>query len=184
MSSFDDYFNAVGTLPRLTECTHAIGLKIPLVLGIEHLTKSLKPDRRVFIIGNGASASIPSHCASHYKMGKGTKIMPLNDVSAMTMTANDFGYENVYAMQIEVHADEGDLLIAVSSSGKSPNIIKAAEVAKDKGCEIITFTGFESKNPLRKLGSLNFWVPSYSYGHVELTHMALLHAAFDLMETA
>lgn len=109
-------------------------------------------------------------------------IDPLNDISALTATANDFGYENSYARQLMVKAWPTDLLIAVSSSGNSANIKNAAIVAKEMGCRVVTLSGFSADNPLRILGDVNLYVPSSHYGHIELTHMALLHAAFDLME--
>ncbi len=182
MNTLNDYFDELSKLPLNTQCTGKTNIAIPLVLGIEELMELIVTSGKVFVIGNGGSASIASHCSSHYPRNGGLRIIPLNDISAMTATSNDFGYENSYAMQLDTHADEGDLLIAISSSGNSDNILNAAKKAQDKKCKVVTFSGKSHVNKLRKLGDLNFWVPSNSYGHIELTHMALLHAAFDLME--
>lgn len=136
---------------------------------------------KIMVIGNGGSAAIASHCASHFPNNGGLRITAFNDASAVTASANDFGYENVYSSQIEAHADEGDILIAISSSGRSKNIINASEKAKDKGCAVYTFSGFDPKNPLSSMGDMNFYVPAAQYGYVECTHMNLLHFLFDMM---
>lgn len=184
MNPLNEYFDELSKLPLNTQCTGKIGLSIPLELGVDDLIEMIATSNKILIIGNGGSASIASHCASHFPRNGGLRIIPLNDISAMTATANDFGYENSYAAQVDVYADEGDLLIAVSSSGNSENILNAVNKARDLKCNVVTFSGKSHVNKLRKLGNLNFWVPSSSYGHIELTHMALLHAAFDLMEEA
>jgi len=85
----------------------------------------------------------------------------------------------VFEKPIEMFADAGDVLIAISSSGKSENIVRGVEAARRTGCRIITLSGFRPDNPLRRLGELNFWVPTDSYGHVEITHLALCHAVVD-----
>lgn len=184
MELFKEYFEELSKLPLNTQCTADANISIPILLGINELMKMIATSPKIIVIGNGGSASIASHCASHYPRNGGLRIMALNDIAAMTATANDFGYENSYAMQIEAHADERDLLIAISSSGNSENILNAVKKAKELKCKVITFSGKSHSNKLRKTGDLNFWVPSENYGHVELTHMALLHAAFDFMEVS
>lgn len=178
----ETYFDRLALMPKMTECTGRSGMKIPFGLSIDELKKSITHAKRIYVIGNGGSASIASHCASHYPRGKGLRINALNDASALTATANDFGYEYSYSKQIDVHAEESDLVIAISSSGKSRNIVNAALKATERKCDVVTLSGFSKDNALRFSGDLNFWVPSTSYGLIELTHMALLHAAFDMME--
>ena len=73
-------------------------------------------------------------------------------------------------------AKEGDLVLAISSSGKSPNILNGVTAAKKAGCRVITFSGFLANNPLRSMGDLNFYVPSRAYGLVEVSHLLLIHA--------
>ena len=98
----------------------------------------------------------------------------------LTCMANDYGYENVFAKPIEMFAEADDMLFAISSSGQSPNILNACESALAKNCNVITFSGFSSDNPLRKLGRMNFYVPSTHYGFVELAHQVLIHCILDL----
>ena len=107
------------------------------------------------------------------------RAVAFNDPSLLTCVSNDFGYAHVFEKPIEMFADAGDVLIAISSSGKSENIVRGVEAARRTGCRIITLSGFRPDNPLRRLGELNFWVPTDSYGHVEITHLALCHAVVD-----
>ena len=76
-------------------------------------------------------------------------------------------------------ADEGDAVFCISSSGKSANIINAAKAGTDTKCTVVTFSGFETANPLRKMGAYNFYVPSFSYGFVEVLHNYIIHHILD-----
>ena len=76
-------------------------------------------------------------------------------------------------------ADKGDILFAISSSGKSENILKAVEEAQRQGCNIITLSGFDKTNPLRLLGDINFYVPYSSYGPVEVLHHSICHCILN-----
>ncbi|MDX2073981.1 MAG: SIS domain-containing protein [Alphaproteobacteria bacterium] len=135
---------------------------------------------KLMFIGNGGSAGIASHMAIDYSKNGGIRSMAFNDGAALTCLGNDLGYENVFAKQVELHARPGDLLIAISSSGKSVNILKAADVARERGCTVYTFSGFSADNPLRNYGELNFYVDSGEYGFVEISHLALIHSILDL----
>ncbi len=177
-----DYFKELAALPIETDVTDFHGNRIPFESSILSLGHLIKTTSKTMICGNGGSASIASHCASHFPNAGGIRMLALNDISALTAAANDFGYENVYARQIDVNADLGDLLIAISSSGNSYNIVNAIKKARDRKCKIVTLSGFGPNNKIRFMGDMNFYVPSLKYGFVELTHMAILHAAFDLME--
>lgn len=135
---------------------------------------------KLIFIGNGGSASISSHMAQDFSKSAGIRALALNDASFLTSVGNDLGYDQVFAKQIEVHASVGDLLVAISSSGRSPNILNAIEVAQDRGCRIVTLSGFCSDNPLRRLGNYNLYTPSNSYGFVEISHLAILHCVLDV----
>ena len=76
-------------------------------------------------------------------------------------------------------ADKGDVLVAISSSGQSENILRGVEAGKEKGCEVLTLSGFAAENPLRGRGSVNFYVSSDAYGHVEVVHHAICHCILD-----
>ena len=136
---------------------------------------------KLMLAGNGASASIASHLATDFaKQGK-VRAMAFNDANLITALGNDCGYENWIAKAVEIYADPQDVLVLISSSGKSPNVVKAAHEAKARGLYVAAFTGFASDNPLGAAADLNFWVDSRSYNIVECTHMILLTAVVDIL---
>lgn len=134
---------------------------------------------RVFFIGNGASAAIASHMAADFLKNGVIAAQCFTDGALTTCLANDLGYENVFAKPLEIHGRNGDVLVAISSSGKSRSITLAAEMALNKGMRAITLSGFDPHNPLRALGTVNFYVPSDRYGVVEVAHHAVCHAILD-----
>lgn len=139
----------------------------------------IRTANRVHLVGNGGSAAVVAHAQNDLVKAGGIRAHVYQDVPLLTALANDNGYGRNYSDPLAIMLDEGDALIAVSSSGKSPNMHAAALTAKAEGATVITFTGFEPKNPLRQVGHLNFYVPSNDYGFVELTHAALLHCLTD-----
>ncbi len=137
--------------------------------------------RKLMLAGNGASASIASHLATDFsKQGK-VRAMAFNDANLITALGNDCGYENWIAKALDFYADRGDVLILISSSGKSPNVVKAAQRGKELGLYVAAFTGFAKDNPLGAASDINFWVDSRSYNIVECTHMIWLTAVVDLL---
>ncbi len=137
---------------------------------------------KVMFIGNGGSAGICSHAAIDFTKNGDIRAMAFNDAAALTCLGNDLGFEAVFARQIEMHGRAGDLLVAISSSGASANILYGVAAARDGGCRILTMSGFAADNPLRASGDMNFHVPSGEYGFVEITHLALCHAILDLAQ--
>ncbi len=137
--------------------------------------------KKVIFIGNGASAAIASHMAADYSKNGKIPAITFNDSALLTCVSNDCGYQNVFKKPIELFAEQGDVLIAISSSGKSENIINGAEAAKSKGCKVITLSGFSADNPLSKLGDINFYVPSDKYSHVEIIHHSICHYMLDII---
>ena len=135
--------------------------------------------KKIIFVGNGGSAGISSHLAIDYTKNGGLRSLAFNDGAALTCLGNDLGYEYVFAKQIEMHGRTGDVLVAISSSGRSPNILKAVSAAREAGLVILTLSGFGSDNPLRRLGDYNIYVASGEYGIVEVTHLALCHAILD-----
>jgi D-sedoheptulose 7-phosphate isomerase len=135
--------------------------------------------RKLMFIGNGASAAISSHQSVDYWKTGGMRAMAFNDPVLLTCISNDFGYPSVFEKPIEMFAEPGDVLVAISSSGRSENILRAVSKAREKGCHVLTMSGFDPANPLRQLGDLNFYVPSKSYGHVEISHLSLSHCLLD-----
>ena len=99
----------------------------------------------------------------------------------LTCLANDLGYDKVFAKQIELYAQSGDLVIAISSSGRSANILNAVKAARAAKCEVISLSGFMPDNPLRGLGDINFYIDSDLYGFVEIGHLTICHAILDFI---
>ncbi|MEI7527727.1 MAG: SIS domain-containing protein [Elusimicrobiota bacterium] len=134
---------------------------------------------KLIFIGNGASAAISSHLATDYWKNGGMRAMAFNDAALLTCVSNDIGYKYVFEKSVEMFADKKDILVAISSSGKSENVLRGVGAARKKGCGVITLSGFKPGNPLRRLGDLNFYVPSGQYGHVEILHHSICHCALE-----
>jgi D-sedoheptulose 7-phosphate isomerase len=105
--------------------------------------------------------------------------MVFTDPSLVTCLSNDRGYAEAYAEPVRLFGEPADTLIAISSSGNSENILRAVEEARDRHMAVITLSGFDPENRLRKLGRLSFYVPAHAYGMVEVTHLAILHGIID-----
>lgn len=140
---------------------------------------------KVMVVGNGGSAAMAGHFAIDLNKRAGVRALALNDAPALTCLANDFGYEHAFAKQVEYLGGPGDMLVAVSSSGRSPSVLNAVAAARAvRAASVVTFSGFERDNPLRAMGDINFHVQSTEYGVVELAHMIFLHAIADAMVDA
>lgn len=136
----------------------------------------------VYLIGNGASASMASHFSADLAKNGRLHTQVFTDCSLMTAVANDLGYEQVFVEPLRRRGRKGDLLVAVSSSGKSPNVLLAACTARELGISVVTLTGKSPDNPLKAAGDINFHVPAQTYGMVETCHAALLHWWMDLVQ--
>lgn len=140
-----------------------------------------KQINNLFILGNGGSSSIASHCAVDFAKVLGVKAQNFSDHNLITCFANDYKYENWTKKALENYVDNGDTVILISSSGESKNMINAARFLKKKKIDLITFTGFKIKNSLSKFGKINFWINSKSYNEVEMCHNILIVAAIDFL---
>jgi D-sedoheptulose 7-phosphate isomerase len=138
---------------------------------------------RLFFVGNGGSAAIASHMATDFMKNGEYPTFSFNDASLLTCITNDLGYENSFWLPIEQHGQIGDVLFAISSSGRSKNILCAVNAARGKRMNVITLSGFRQDNPLRGQGQVNFYVPSNAYGTVEICHLAILHSILDEVMT-
>lgn len=130
----------------------------------------------ICLIGNGGSAAICSHIAADM-VKRHLNARVLTDAAVLTCMANDEGYDQGFAQQINRILPTW--LIAVSSSGKSSNILEAVKEAHYCQTKVITFSGFDADNPLRSMGQSNYYVPSHNYGIVEITHLAVLHSIIN-----
>ncbi|WP_316355818.1 SIS domain-containing protein [Candidatus Neptunichlamydia sp. REUL1] len=143
------------------------------------LLQTQEKDGTVFVIGNGGSAGIASHFAIDLLNALKIPAQTLYDSNVMTCISNDFGYEQVFSRPLDLLLRPNDLLVCISSSGNSQNILNGTAIAKSKDIPIITLSGFEPHNPLRAQGGLNFYLPIVDYGLVEMGHFFLLHTIID-----
>ena len=150
---------------------------------LENATEKIKEaslkGNKIIIAGNGGSAAIASHVAVDFTKAAGIRAINFNEADLLTCLSNDYGYERVFEKALEFYGDEGDLLVLISSSGQSVNVINAGKRARNMNIGLITFSGFKSDNTLRQLGDLNFWVDSKLYNIVEMTHHIWLVSIVD-----
>ena len=140
--------------------------------------------KKIIVVGNGGSAAMASHVAVDFTKAAGIRAINFNEADLITCFANDYGYERWVEKALEAYSDPGDLVILISSSGKSPNMLNGAREAKAMDLSLVTVSGFSADNPIRKLGDLNLWVDSTAYNIVEMTHHVWLVAIIDyLIET-
>ena len=147
----------------------------------ELFVKVKKKKGKIIFAGNGASAAIASHAALDFTKQARIRGVCFNDAALLTAFSNDYGYKYSVEKALEFYADKEDVVVLISSSGRSPNVVNAAKYAKKKKLKIITFTGFSKTNPLKSLGDINFWINSRSYNMVESIHMFWLMTVCDLI---
>ena len=129
----------------------------------------------LFLVGNGGSAGVVSHILTDFINVNKLNARTLHESTLISCMSNDYGYENSFSEPLSNLAKEKDLLIAISSSGRSANIRNAVISIKEAGGYAITISGFGQDNPLRSMGDLNVWLDSNSYGLVEIGHLFYLH---------
>jgi len=137
-------------------------------------------ENTMYFVGNGASAAMASHMAADFSKNCACRAMAFNDIALMTAVSNDIQYDECFSVPLLRFANPGDMLITVSSSGNSPNVINAIHAARSIDLHIVTVSGMRVDNVSRKLGDLNFWIPADSYGYAEAGHQALLHCWLDM----
>lgn len=136
--------------------------------------------KQLLFIGNGASAAMAAHMSADAFKNGGLLARCFNESSLMTAIGNDLTYEEVFSYPLRRVGNQEDMLVTISSSGNSPNIISGIQVAKEKGMFVVTLSGMKPDNKSRSMGDLNFYIPSTSYGIVESTHQVLLHCWLDM----
>ena len=183
MNAFaEDYYrNLFGCVDSI-RVTDSQGAPMRFAEGVERAMEVIKArpgTGKIMFIGNGGSAAISSHMATDFWKNGGMRASAFNDSSLLTCIGNDYGYPNVFEKPIEMFGDAGDVLIAISSSGRSQNILLGVKAARARGCSIITLSGFDGDNPLSSMGDVNFYVPSRAYGPVEVIHHSICHCILD-----
>jgi len=172
MSFFTEYFS------RITDCLGGAELD-QLSRASQLLREACDRGGKVILVGNGGSAAMASHVAVDLTKVAGVRAINFNEADLLTCFANDYGYEHWVEQALGFYADPTDLVVLISSSGKSSNIVNGAHKAKQMKLPVITFSGFDADNPLRKLGDLNLWANSRAYNIVEMTHHIWLLALVD-----
>jgi D-sedoheptulose 7-phosphate isomerase len=151
------------------------------------ICETLAGDRKILLCGNGGSAADAQHIAAelvgcYEKQRRSWPAIALTtDTSALTAVSNDLGYEQVFARQVAGLAQAGDVLIAISTSGKSKNVLRAAEQARELGCKTIALTGAAAE-PLRSLCDAGVAVPSNRTSRVQEAHITIGHLWCEMVD--
>jgi D-sedoheptulose 7-phosphate isomerase len=148
---------------------------------IDMLRQALREDRQIFVMGNGGSAANASHFAtdlgkgSSDKVGARFRVLSLNDnVSWITALGNDYSYEDVYVRQLMNYGKQGDVLLVLSVSGSSPNVVRATEWAKKNGLQTVALVGAK-RGKLADIADKTVVINSTHYGRVEDAQMGICH---------
>lgn len=187
INSMDNkYINELIETLQKTEIWSGTDAKCPdydagIKLLVELFTRHKECGSQLFFIGNGGSSAIASHMTADFMKNGGMNTYSLYDNAVTTCMGNDYGYDYIFSRPMEFLTRKNDLLVAISSSGNSANIIHAIETAKMKGASVITFTGFDSRNQARRMGDVNVYVPCKKYGIVESIHNLILQQIVDIM---
>ena len=141
------------------------------ILNIIKIIKDVKKNKKkIILVGNGGSAAMASHVSVDFTKMCKIRSVNFNEADLITCFSNDYGYENWVRKAFDFYADKGDLIICISSSGQSPNIVNGAKFAKKNGCKVVTLTGFKKNNKVSKIGHVNLWLDSNNYNLIEMTH--------------
>ena len=139
-------------------------------------------NKKVLIFGNGGSASIASHISVDLTKNADLRCLNFNEASLITCFANDYGFEHWVKKAIDFYGDDGDLLILISSSGQSENMLNGVKAARNANFKsVVTLSGFAKDNPLSQLGDINLWLDSRAYNFVESVHQIWLLTVVDLI---
>jgi D-sedoheptulose 7-phosphate isomerase len=152
------------------------------------LSDCFKSGGKVYACGNGGSLCDATHFAEELsgRFRGNRKPLPassINDPAHISCISNDFGYEEIFSRYVEAHGRKGDVLLAISTSGTSPNVVKAAEVAKSLGVHVIALTGKKTGTPLAKLATVEVFTPGGNYSdRIQELHIKVIHILVELVE--
>ena len=180
---FTSYTNDLGACVAAASVTDAGGATIDRDQALQAVIGRFKEAHaaggKIVFVGNGGSAAIASHQAFDYWKNGKMRATCFNDAVLLTGSGNDYGYPGVFSNPISMFVAEKDVLVAISSSGRSENILNAAREGKRIGCFVFTLSAFASDNPLRSLGDVNVYLNTMVYGHAEIGHETILHTMLD-----
>ena len=149
---------------------------------VELILKCTRNNGKVFIVGNGGSSSIASHVSVDFTKVANVPSTTFNNANLITCFANDYGHENWIKEAIKAYTQKNDILILISSSGNSKNIINAAKYCNENNIPLITFSGFDKENNLAKLGNINIHINSKNYNYIEMSHHIILVSIVDIFK--
>ncbi len=179
----ESYLSKIKTLLDQIEITDNVSEYYQYGIGLKevlHILETCKADRGcLYICGNGGSAGIAQHMTADFLKNAGIRTYNMYGQSTITCISNDLTYEYVFCKQLAMLAEQNDVLVAISSSGESENIVKAANEMKKAGGKIITFTAFQPENRIRGMGDWNIYVPISQYGMAESIHNLILQQIVD-----
>ena len=165
--SFQEYKNSISSLLSQTTDKDLNG-------ALNIMKKTIKNKGKIYIVGNGGSSSIASHVSVDFAKVARVQSATFNNTNLITCFANDYGYDKWVVEAIKAYLNKNDMVILISSSGTSNNIVNAAKYCKKKSINLITFSGFNENNPLTKLGKVNFHIKSKQYNFIEMSHHIIL----------
>lgn len=146
----------------------------------ELLKEQVNNHERIIILGNGGSQAVASHISQDYSKKLGKRAFTFSDPSRLTCYINDFGMENANTEFLKQFAETNTLVILISSSGNSLNMLNAANWCSENKIKFICLTGFQKENKLKSFNSeskiFDMWVDSFDYGIVECVHQIFLHS--------
>jgi D-sedoheptulose 7-phosphate isomerase len=181
--NLNKYFDDINNNSKNIIITDKAGLEIDEDKAYQIIYKKLydmkKASGVMHFIGNGASASIASHFGLDYFKAGGVRTNTFNDLSALTAYGNDISFDEVFAFPISQILKEEDMLVAVSSSGNSPNIVRGLQAANEQGSFLLTLSGMKEDNKIKKMGHINMYFPDMDYGPTECAHTIMLHHILD-----
>ncbi|MEO7456647.1 MAG: SIS domain-containing protein [Gemmatimonadaceae bacterium] len=154
---------------------------------LEMVQAAVKRQGTLFFCGNGGSAADAQHMATEYvvRYMRNRRAYPAlaltTDTSLLTAAGNDIGFENVFSRQVEALAKAGDLLIIHSTSGNSPNVIRAAEAAREKGVQVLAFSARDG-GALRALADHSVIIPTTRTDRAQELHLCIEHIICDIVE--
>ena len=153
-----------------------------LILVRDKLLNAKNNNKKIIIFGNGGSAAIASHVSVDMSKNAKLRCLNFNEADLITCLSNDYGFEHWPEKAIEIYGDEGDVLIVISSSGNSANMLNAVIAAREGNfSSVITLSGFSENNAIHKKGDVNLWVDSCAYNFVENIHQLWLLSIVDLI---
>ncbi len=172
--SFEEYKNSINLLlSKISEQDLNDAINI--------IKNTIKNKGKIYIVGNGGSSSIASHVSVDLSKVARIPSATFNNANLITCFANDYGYENWVTEAIKAYMNNNDMIILISSSGTSKNIVNAAKYCKSKSIKLITLSGFRKNNPLSKLGNINFYINSDQYNFIEMSHQIILVYLVDIL---